>query len=105
MQHDPIGALFWKHRTGLWVLNRYISALAGTTSITGGILEVGDASNPAASLGGNITVGSAGTLAGHGTIGGSVSNVSGMVTPGGSIGTLTIGGNFIQGSASTLVVK
>jgi len=94
-----------KQKFGLLVLNRYISALAGTTSITGGILEVDDASNPAASLGGNITVGSAGTLAGHGTIGGSVSNVSGMVTPGGSIGTLTIGGNFIQGSASTLVVR
>jgi outer membrane autotransporter protein len=78
---------------------------AGTTSITGGILEVGDANNPAASLGGDVTVGPFGRLAGHGTIGGSVSNMTGAVVPGGSIGTLRIGGNYTQGSAGTLAIE
>jgi fibronectin-binding autotransporter adhesin len=94
-----------KQNSGLLALNGNSSAFAGTTSITSGILEIGDPNNPAAKLGGNVTVGPAGTLAGHGTIGGSVSNMSGMVVPGGSIGTLTVGGNFTQGSAGTLVVE
>jgi len=94
-----------KQNSGLLALNGNSSAFAGTTLITGGILEVGDANNPAANLGGNVTVGPAGTLAGHGTIGGSVTNLSGMVMPGGSIGTLTVGSNFTQGSTGTLVVE
>jgi outer membrane autotransporter protein len=52
------------------------------------------------------SIGPAGTLAGHGTIGGSVSNISGIMVPGGSsIGTLTVGGNFTQGSFGTLAVE
>ena len=94
-----------KTGTGTLTLSGNSGAFAGTTSITGGMLEVGDANSPTAKLGGDVTVGPVGALAGHGTIGGSVSNTSGVVVPGGSIGTLMIGGNFTQGSAGTLVVE
>ena len=94
-----------KTGTGMLTLSGNSGAFAGTTSITGGMLEVGDANNPTAKLGGNVTVGPVGALAGHGTIGGSVTNMSGVVAPGGSIGTLMVGGNFTQGSAGALVVE
>jgi fibronectin-binding autotransporter adhesin len=96
---------FAKQNGGLLLLTGNSAAFAGTTSITGGTLAVGDGNSPGASLGGDVTVGAAGTLAGHGTIGGSVSNPSGVVMPGGSIGVLTVGGNYTQGGAGTLTVE
>lgn len=75
-------------------------------SVTDGTLEVGDAANPGTSIGGAVTVGSGGTLMGHGTIGGNVMNIAGgIVAPGGTIGTLTVGGNYTQGASSTLSIE
>ncbi len=75
----------------------------GTTTVSAGTLEVGDASHTSASLASAVTVGSGGTLRGHGTINGDVTN-GGTVYPGGSIGTLTISGNYTQSSAGTLSI-
>ncbi|HEV7776722.1 MAG TPA: autotransporter domain-containing protein [Luteibacter sp.] len=77
---------------------------AGDTTITGGTLVVGDAASPKASLAGNVDVATGGTLRGHGTIGGNVVN-DGTVAPGGSIGTLTITGNYTQNKDGVLTVN
>lgn len=76
----------------------------GGTTIDAGTLEVGDSAHPAASIAGNVTVASGGTLMGHGTIEGTVTN-SGDVHPGGSIGVLTVGGNYTQASNGTLTIE
>ncbi len=77
---------------------------SGDTTITGGTLVVGDAASPKASLAGNVDVAAGGTLSGHGTIGGNVVN-DGTVAPGGSIGTLTIAGNYTQNKDGVLTVN
>ena len=90
--------------TGTTVLTGDNHAFAGTTTVTSGKLLVGDLANPNASLGGNVTVASAGTLGGHGAIGNDVVN-NGTVIPGGTIGTLSIGGNYTQTPNGALVVE
>ena len=73
--------------------------LAGTNTYTGntlvqaGTLAIGDDASPTAAVAGNVQVAQGATLRGHGSIGGSVIN-DGTVAPGGSIGTLTIVGNY-----------
>ncbi|MBD8872774.1 autotransporter-associated beta strand repeat-containing protein [Rhodanobacter sp. DHB23] len=90
-----------KSGAGSLILDGDSSAFAGTTTVQAGTLEVGDAATPSAMLGGNVTVASGATLRGHGTIAGDVSN-NGTVWAGGSVGTLTIGGNFTQGAGGVL---
>ena len=51
-----------------------------------------------------MAVGSGGTVIGLGAIGGGLIN-GGTVRPGGSIGTLSVGGNFIQSAAGTLAIE
>ena len=83
-----------------------VNSYTGGTSVDGGTLEIGDADHTTASLAGPVTVGADGNLAGHGTIGGDVANIDGgTVSPGGSIGTLTVAGNYTQGPSSTLVIE
>ncbi len=74
----------------------------GTTLVTGGALVIGPAAAPGASLGGSVLVESGALLAGHGGVGGALANPSGIVMPGGSIGTLKVGGNYLQGTNGTL---
>ncbi len=91
--------------TGTLILNG-LNTYTGLTTVSAGTLEVGDINTPTASLASAVTVGSAGTLAGHGTVAGNVSNsAGGIVAPGGTIGTLTVGGNYSQDSRSTLQIE
>ena len=77
------------------------NSYTGLTSVDAGTLEIGDADHATASLAGPVTVGADGTLAGHGTIGGDVANNNGgIVSPGGSIGTLTVAGNYTRARAA-----
>jgi fibronectin-binding autotransporter adhesin len=98
----------------------------GGTTVSGGMLVIGDANNPSASVAGPVTVGAAATLTGLGTIGGDLTS-SGVVSPGGppsaigngylnalwrqpsgatgTSGTLSVGGNYVQTSAGTLLVN
>ncbi|WP_298282979.1 autotransporter domain-containing protein, partial [Acidocella sp.] len=89
---------------GTEILDGNSSGFTGTTDITGGMLEVGDAADPGAVLGGNVLVGGGGMLRGHGSIDGNVTN-GGVVEPGGSIGILTINGNYTQTSGGTLNIE
>ncbi|RQU77986.1 autotransporter domain-containing protein [Burkholderia cenocepacia] len=93
-----------KQGAGMLTLNGVSNAFSGTTTVAGGTLAVGDAANPAAVLGGNVVVNSLGALRGHGTISGDVSS-SGVVAPGGSIGTLSVGGNYTQAAGGTLSIE
>jgi uncharacterized protein with beta-barrel porin domain len=79
---------------------------ATNIAINGGVLQVGDAANPAAMLTGSVDV-IGGTLSGHGTVAGDVTIESGGVLfPGGSIGTLTIAnGPLTFNPGSTYLVQ
>ena len=79
-------------------------AFSGATVVSSGTLIVGELGQDGASLGGNVSVRSAGTLRGHGSVGGSVAN-GGIVMPGGTIGTLTVDGNYAQASNAALVIE
>ncbi|MEY2336106.1 autotransporter outer membrane beta-barrel domain-containing protein, partial [Acidithiobacillus ferrianus] len=76
----------------------------GGTTVTNGLLEVGDISHSAASLSGPVTVDSGAFLRGHGTIIGNATN-NGTVFPGGTIGILTVNGNYVQNPGSTLRIE
>lgn len=97
------GALI-KQGIGTLTLNGVSSGFSGSTTVAGGTLAVGDAANASAVLGGNVLVNALGTLRGHGTVSGDVSS-SGVVAPGGSIGTLSVGGNYTQGSTGALAIE
>jgi autotransporter-associated beta strand protein len=91
--------------TGVVTLTGNSAGFAGTTNVSSGDLAVGASSSSTAQLGGNVGVTSGGMVSGHGTIGGSLTNTSGAVAPGGSIGTLTVNGNYTQGPTGTLAVQ
>lgn len=92
-----------KEGSGTWTLSG-----ANTTptdwAINQGTLMVGDAQHGAATtLLGDVQVNPDGVLRGHGTIDGDVAS-SGTVWPGGSIGTLTVLGDYTQSPTGTLMV-
>jgi outer membrane autotransporter protein len=91
-----------KTGNGMLILNG-VNTYAGGTTVDAGTLEIGDADHATASILGNVTVNTAGTLRGHGTVDGSVAN-NGTVRPGGSIGTLTITGDYTQTASGTLFI-
>jgi fibronectin-binding autotransporter adhesin len=86
------------------ILNGNNASYYGQTEVQAGTLEIGDAADPTAALGGTITVDQNGILRGHGQIDGTVID-NGTVMPGGSIGALTINGNFTVGSNGVLAVE
>ncbi|VVE88974.1 autotransporter outer membrane beta-barrel domain-containing protein [Pandoraea bronchicola] len=95
---------FVKQGAGMLVLNGASTGFTGTTTVSEGTLEVGDADHDSAAIGGDVAVGAQGILRGHGTILGNVAN-SGVVAPGGSIGTLRVSGNYTQASNATLSIE
>ena len=93
-----------KQGTGSLILDGNSASFTGTTEVAAGQLEVGDINTPTSTLGGNVQVDAAGTLRGHGTVMGDVTN-NGFVMPGGSVGTLTVNGNYNQASTATLTIE
>lgn len=75
-----------------------INTYTGLTTVSKGKLSV------SGSIAGDVTVGADGSLGGSGQIGGSVTH-TGTLSPGNSIGTLTIGGNLDQSAGSTYQVE
>ena len=90
-----------KEGAGLIALNG-VSSVTSTT-VNAGNLQIGDASHSGAQLTSAVTVNPGGTLSGHGTIVGSVLN-NGEVSPGGTIGVLTVNGDYTQTSTGTLAI-
>jgi uncharacterized protein with beta-barrel porin domain len=86
---------------GVWTLNGVSSI--DTTEVAAGELAVGDAAHASAVLTSTVGVDEGATLSGHGTIVGAVTN-NGTVAPGGSIGVLTINGDYVQTSSGVLVI-
>lgn len=93
-------ALFGGHQT----LNG-INTYTGLTTILGGTLIVGDDSHATAVIAGNVMVSNTGTIGGIGRIGGDLLLPEGTLSPGNSIGTLTVGGNLSLGSGSIYRVE
>ncbi|MCF5038600.1 autotransporter domain-containing protein, partial [Pseudomonas lactis] len=71
---------------------------SGTVAVEEGVLQVGNAANPGAVLGGQVTVANGAGLTGNGSVGSLVNN--GSVTPDG--GKLTVAGNFTNASTGAL---
>ncbi|MFK7461807.1 autotransporter domain-containing protein, partial [Pseudomonas sp. Env-10] len=71
---------------------------SGTVAVEEGVLQVGNAANPGAVLGGQVTVAHGAGLTGNGSVGSLVNN--GSVTPDG--GKLTVAGNFTNASTGAL---
>ena len=88
--------------SGTLILNGANTYTGGTT-VQAGTLEVGDDSHANASIQNKVTVNAGGTLRGHGTIDGDVTS-DGMVWPGGSVGVLTINGNYTQNADASLQI-
>lgn len=101
------GALI-KSGAGKLLLDGDASSFAGSTTVSAGSLIVGSAAGSAAVLGGTttgtgVTVNGGGTLGGHGTINTNVDILSGgTLSPGNSIGTLTVNGNLALEQGSTV---
>lgn len=82
--------------TGAWTLSGTSTYTGATTVSAGSLLVDGLISNSA------VTVGSAGLLGGNGTLAGTVA-VSGTLSPGSSIGLLTLGTLTLNAPATTLL--
>ncbi|WP_019171034.1 autotransporter domain-containing protein [Pseudaminobacter salicylatoxidans] len=100
---------FTKDGSGVLLLSGDSSGFAGTTTIAGGTLLLGDADGNGA-LGGNLDVLDGATLGGSGAIGsgaGSLITVApgGTLAPGNSIGTLTVDGDLVFGAGSRFAVE
>jgi outer membrane autotransporter protein len=94
------GGALVKQGNGTLVLDG-INTYTGGTTVAAGTLLVGDGAHSGAAVAGDVVVDSGATLGGHGSIGGNVDVLAGAhLAPGGSIGTLSMGGNasFAQGS-------
>ncbi len=101
---DRLGGTAALTTSGGTTLLQGTDGFAGGSTVAGGTLEVGNAAHPGTVLQSDVTVDAHGILDGHGTIDGNVLN-QGVVSPGGSIGILTVDGNYTQTSGSTLTIE
>jgi len=88
------GSAVIKTGTGTMTLTGDSSGFAGSTTVSAGRLIVGSAGT--GSLGGMIEVLSGATLGGTGALGATTIAAGGSHTPGNSIGTQTIDGNYVN---------
>ncbi len=112
------GIAIQKIGTGTLTLNPGVSTYSQMITVSGGTLDVrGDYSQvPVTVQSGatatldtagkvaEVTVDSGGTLSGTGMVAGNLAN-AGTVRPGSSIGTLTLNGNYTQGSGGKLSIE
>ncbi len=88
-----------KQNSGNLIISGASPAFTGTTTVSAGRMSVNGALASSA-----FTVGGSGTLGGTGTITSNVT-VNGTLAPGNSIGTISIVGDVIQASGSTLEIE
>ncbi|MYL85333.1 autotransporter domain-containing protein [Desulfovibrio aerotolerans] len=84
-----------KSGSGTLTLTGDSSNYTGTATVASGKLQVASG----AALGGTLVVDSGATVGGYGTVDNLTNN--GTVSPGGSIGTLNVAGNYTQSAAAT----
>lgn len=94
------GGSLVKVGTGTLILSGLSNTYTGTTTVNGGLLQV-DGSIATSSL---ITVNAGGSLGGTGTLASTLIN-GGVLSPGNSIGTITVQGNLAFSSAAAYVVE
>lgn len=80
-------------------------SFSGTTTVAAGKLIVGGANNSSAALGETINVLSDATLGGYGSVGETTVQAGGILSPGNSIGILTVDGNLALRPGLVLKVK
>ncbi|MBJ6135857.1 autotransporter-associated beta strand repeat-containing protein, partial [Ochrobactrum sp. Q0168] len=102
--NSPGGELV-KGSTDTLLLNGDNSGFTGTTTIADGRLIVGDANHGSAMLGGTIDVLFGATLGGYGSLGETTVQSGGILSPGNSIGTLTIDGDLTLKPGSVLEIE
>ncbi|MFC4525098.1 autotransporter-associated beta strand repeat-containing protein [Dyella halodurans] len=92
------------HQTGAGttILNGQNTA-TGLAKVSNGTVEIGDENHADATWAGDAQVDGSGVLRGHGTILGGLINDS-IVRPGGSIGVLTVNGDYTQTANGTLAI-
>ena len=89
--------------SGTQILNGQVT-FVGNTTVAHGTLEIGDSDSPAATLiSPQVLVQNGGMLRGHGSVTGNVVN-DGTVRPGGSVGVLTIHGDYAQSASGILTI-
>lgn len=93
-----------KEGTGTLTLTGNSSAFDGTTIVSAGGLDIAPTSTSGGSLGGSVTVENGAFVVGHGTIGGSLTNVGGIVASLGAAVPLSVSGSYTQNSGGTLEV-
>ncbi|WP_449415578.1 autotransporter domain-containing protein [Ochrobactrum teleogrylli] len=81
------------------------SGFTGTTTVADGKLIVGDINHSSATLRGTIDVLSGATLGGHGSLGETTVRSGGIMSPGNSIGTLTVDGDLTLKPGSVLEIE
>lgn len=100
-----------KTGTGALAYDGNSAGFAGRTDVGSGALIVGStASHGDAVLGGSFNIASGGTLAGHGTVGsgaGSLVTIASgaILSPGNSVGTLTVNGKLAMAAGSHLMTE
>ncbi|KXO73005.1 hypothetical protein AYJ56_17625 [Brucella anthropi] len=94
-----------KQGKGTLFLNGDNSSFSGSTTVEEGRLVIGDSGHNSATLGGGIVVRSGAALGGHGTTGNATILSDGVLSPGNSIGTLTIDGNLTLAAGSALEIE
>lgn len=81
-----------------------VNTYSGGTVVNAGVLQVGDAANPIASITGPVSIAQGASFAGTGTVLGTISNPAGTVASGAGGAAGLTATNYVQGSAGTLTI-
>jgi len=104
LDNQQSGSLI-KETTGTLVLNGDNSAFTGAALVRGGVMIIGDSDHSEAAFGGGIVVWTGAALGGYGTTGNATILSDGVLSPGNSIGTLTVDGDLTLKPGSALEIE
>ncbi|KZL22777.1 autotransporter domain-containing protein [Pseudovibrio sp. WM33] len=100
----PGGGTFLKNGAGTLILSDGTKSLVSST-INGGTMRIGTSLTDSSTLSGDLTVNADGRLEGYGTASGSVTLNGGIIAPGASFGTITLGSLDATGTGGTLEME